>query len=327
MTIIVWIICVVLLLLAAIVAGLMLYAGWTARRVEKALPPLGRFVEVDGGRIHYLEQGSGPTLLLIHGLGGQMRNFTHSLLERLKGDYRLIIVDRPGSGYSTRPQGASATIRAQADTVARFMDALRLERPLVVGHSLGGAIALSLALNHPEKVGGLALLAPLTHAQSEVPAAFQGLVVTSPLLRWLIGWTLAIPMSIRNREIVLGAVFGPNEVPPDFATRGGGLLSLRPGNFISASRDLMATTEDLETMPARYRSLKLPVGILFGTDDRILDATAHGKAFAEKLPSADFELIEGDGHMVLMTSADRSAKFIARIARRVAERAKLAPVA
>ena len=65
MTIIAWIICVVLLLLAAIVAGLMLYAAWTARRVEKALPPLGRFVEVDGGRIHYLEAGSGPTLLLI----------------------------------------------------------------------------------------------------------------------------------------------------------------------------------------------------------------------------------------------------------------------
>ena len=174
MTIIAWIICVVLLLLAAIVAGLMLYAAWTARRVEKALPPLGRFVEVDGGRIHYLEQGSGPTLLLIHGLGGQMRNFTHSLLERLKGDYRLIIVDRPGSGYSTRPPGASATIRAQADTVARFMDALRLERPLVVGHSLGGAIALSLALNHPEKVGGLALLAPLTHAQIRGAGRFSG---------------------------------------------------------------------------------------------------------------------------------------------------------
>ena len=111
MTIIAWIICAVLLLLVAIVAGLMLYAAWTARRVEKALPPLGRFVEVDGGRIHYLEAGSGPTLLLIHGLGGQMRNFTHSLLERLKGDYRLIIVDRPGSGYSTRLPGTSAAMR------------------------------------------------------------------------------------------------------------------------------------------------------------------------------------------------------------------------
>jgi pimeloyl-ACP methyl ester carboxylesterase len=327
MTVIVWIICVLLLLIAAIVAGLMLYAGWTARRVEKALPPLGRFVDIDGGRIHYLEQGSGPTLLLIHGLGGQMRNFTHSLLERLKNNYRMIIVDRPGSGYSTRPPGASATIRGQADTIARFMDALHLERPLVVGHSLGGAIALSLALNHPDKAGGLALLAPLTHPQPQVPAAFQGLVIASPLVRWLIGWTMAVPMSMRNRELVLGAVFGPNEVPADFATRGGGLLGLRPRNFIAASRDLMATTEDLETMPTRYGSIKIPVGVLFGTSDRILDATAHGKALAAKLPSADLELIDGDGHMVLMTSADRSAKFIARMAQQVADKAKPVAVA
>jgi pimeloyl-ACP methyl ester carboxylesterase len=142
----------------------------------------------------------------------------------------------------------------------------------------------------------------LTHPQLQVPAAFQGLVINSLLVRWLIGWTMAVPMSMRNRELVLGAVFGPNEVPADFATRGGGLLGLRPHNFIAASRDLMATTEDLETMPARYGSIKIPVGMLFGTSDRILNATAHGKTFPAKLPSADLELIDGEGHRVLMTS-------------------------
>ena len=177
MTVIAWIVFIVLALFGALVAGLMLFSGWTARRVEAALPPLGRFVDVDGCRIHYLEQGSGPTLLLIHGLSGNMRNFAHSLVERLKDKYRIILVDRPGSGYSTRPRRASATIRAQADTMARFIEALRLERPLVVGHSLGGAIALSLALNHPEKVAGLALLAPATHPQPQVPSAFRGLAV------------------------------------------------------------------------------------------------------------------------------------------------------
>ncbi len=327
MTIIAWIVVVVLALFGTLVAGLMLYSGWTARRVERALPPLGRFVEIDGGRIHYLEQGSGPTLLLIHGLTANMRNFTHSLVERLKDKYRVILVDRPGSGYSTRPPRASATIRAQADTLARFIEALRLERSLVVGHSLGGAIALSLALNHSEKVGGLALLAPATHPQPQVPAAFQGLVVASPPLRWLIGWTLAVPMSIKNREAVLGAVFGPAPVPDDFATRGGGLLALRPSNFISASRDLMAMTEDLETMPARYGSLKIPVGILFGTSDRILDIARHGEAAAAKISGVDFERIEGEGHMVPLTSPDRAARFIARMAQRVADKAEPARVA
>jgi pimeloyl-ACP methyl ester carboxylesterase len=327
MIVIAWIVLVVLALFGALVAGLMLYSAWTARRVEKALPPLGGFIDIDGCRIHYLGQGSGPTLLLIHGLGGNMRNFTHSLVERLKNKYRVILVDRPGSGYSTRPRRASATIRAQAGTMARFIDALRLERPLVVGHSLGGAIALSLALNYPEKVGGLALLAPATHPQPQVPAAFRGLAVGSPLVRWLIGWTLAVPMSIRNRELVLGAVFGPQAVPDDFATRGGGLLGLRPRNYIAASNDLMAINRDLEAMPARYGSLRVPVGILFGTSDRILDIARHGEAAAAKIPGVDFERIEGEGHMVLMTSAERSATFIARMAQRVADKAKPTPVA
>jgi pimeloyl-ACP methyl ester carboxylesterase len=93
------------------------------------LPPLGRFVDIDGGRIHYLEQGSGPTLLLIHGLGGQMRNFAHSLLERLKNNYRLIILDRPGSGYSTRPPGASATIRGHSSSAIRWAAQSRSRSP------------------------------------------------------------------------------------------------------------------------------------------------------------------------------------------------------
>jgi pimeloyl-ACP methyl ester carboxylesterase len=315
----------VAVLLGAILGWLARYSAQTARRVEEALPPFGRFIEVDGGRIHYLDEGAGPALLLIHGLGGQMRNFTYSLLEMLKNDYRVVILDRPGSGYSTRPPEASAAISAQARTIARFMEALGLARPLVVGHSLGGAIALALALNHPEKVGGLALIAPATHSQPRVPAAFRALVIASPLLRRFIARTVAIPLSIARRKSVLGAIFGPQPVPSDFGTRGGALLSLRPCSFIAASRDLMASAEDLEKMPARYSSLKIPVGILFGAGDRILDPAVHGEAFAAKLPGIDFELT-GGGHMLPISSADRSAKFIARMARRVAA-AKPAPVA
>jgi pimeloyl-ACP methyl ester carboxylesterase len=323
-----WTIVVIVVLFGAVVAGLVLYSARTARQVEKALPPLGRFIDVDGGRIHYLEQGSGPTLVLIHGLGGQMRHFTHSLSERLKNDYRLIIIDRPSNGYSTSAPQASAAISAQARTIARFMDALGLERPVVVGHSLGGAIALSLALDHPEKVSGLALLAPATHPQPQVPAAFVGLAINSALLRKLTAWTLAIPISIKYGATVLGMVFSPQPAPADFATKGGGLLAMRPRSFIAASRDLMAAAEDLEKMPARYGSLKVPVGILFGTHDRILNIVTHGEAAATKIAGADFEPIEGEGHMLPITSADRVAKFIARMAQRVAAAgAKPQPVA
>jgi pimeloyl-ACP methyl ester carboxylesterase len=151
-----------------------------------------------------------------------------------------------------------------------------------------------------------------------VSPVFRALVIRSALLRWLVAWTLATPLSIRNGALALKIVFGPEPIPADFATRGGGLLTLRPRSFIGASRDLVAVVDDFDAMPARYQSLTVPVGILFGASDRILDPAAHGEALAKKLPGADFELIEGGGHMIPMTAAERSAKFIVRMAQRVA---------
>jgi len=322
-----WIVAAGLVLVGLMLGGLALFAAWTARRVEKVLPPCGRFVEVEGARIHYLDEGAGPPLVLIHGLGGQMHNFAHSLLDRLKCNHRVIILDRPGSGYSTRPRRGSAALAVQARTIAGFIEELGLERPLVVGHSLGGAIALALALDHPQKVGGLALLAPATQPGKGVPPLFRGLHVRSRLMRRLMGWTLAIPMSIIYRELVLGTVFGSGAVPADYAIRGGGLLTLRPRSYIAASSDLMAAVDDLPHLPQRYGSLTVPVGILFGTNDLLLDHAVHGGELAAKVPGVHFELIEDGGHMIVITSADHCADFIARMAQRaVAGEAVLAPV-
>lgn len=323
-----WIVGIVVALAGFVLACLVLFTAFTAHQVEKKLPPRGRFIDVDGAHIHYLDEGTGPTLLLVHGLSAQMHVFTHSLLDRLRHDFRVVILDRPGSGYSTRPAKASATISAQAQTISRFCQELKLGRPLIVGHSLGGAIALALALNHPEQVAGLALLAPVTHRPERVPPPFDGIAIASPFLRLLIAWTLATPLSIANAEWALEILFGPDAVPPDFALRGGGLLNLRPRSFIGASAELMATEDELGEMPARYKDLTGPIGVLYGSDDRILDPGAHCKALAAKVAGVDLELIEGGGHMIPITSADRSATFIGRIAQRAAaaER-KDAPVA
>lgn len=127
----------------SVVAGLALFARLAANRVERRVPADGRFIDIDGRRVHYLERGTGPAIVMIHGLGGQMRNFGYALLDRLSADHRVILIDRPGSGYSAPI--AQANIRAQAAHIAAFITAMGLDRPLVVGHSLGGAIALALA--------------------------------------------------------------------------------------------------------------------------------------------------------------------------------------
>ncbi len=309
-----WLLALVVLLLAA-AAALGLFTLLIVHRVEAALPPNGHFVDVPGARLHVVERGRGPALLLVHGLAGQLRHFTYDLVDRLATQYHVVAVDRPGSGYSVRAPGASAALSAQADVLAALIERLQLDRPMVVGHSMGGAVALALAQRHPERVSGLVLLAPLTHPVQEVPRVFNGLKIARPWVRAAVAWTLAVPVSIALRGALLRMLFDPEAVADDFATRGGGLLTLRPSHFIAACADLVAIPEDLFDMAQRYGAMRLPVSILYGRGDRILDPLAQGAALATKLPGATLALVDG-GHMLPITMPERIAQFIREAATR-----------
>jgi pimeloyl-ACP methyl ester carboxylesterase len=302
------------LFLVVVVSGLVIFTAVTARRVENALPPRGRFIDIAGARIHYLDKGSGPAIVILHGLGGQMGNFTYALLERLTDEFRVILMDRPGSGYSNRAPGATGRLTEQAATVAEFIRKLGLEQPLLVGHSLGGAIALGVALDHPEVVKGLALVAPVTHLPKHVPAPFRALDIKSNYLRWLVAWTVATPIGIRRGKAVLDAIFSPELAPADFPTRAGGILGLRPRSFFNTSSDMRAVNLDLWAMVGRYSSLRLPVRILYGTSDEVLDHRVHGEAMTAKSSMVSLELVKG-GHMLPITAPDLTAEFIKAAAR------------
>jgi pimeloyl-ACP methyl ester carboxylesterase len=294
-------------------AGLLGFNAWTAARVEAALPPQGDTLTIDGNRIQYLDAGSGPPVVLLHGLGGQMRNFTYGLVDRLTGEFRVIVPDRPGSGHSVRAPGASARLGVQADVIAGLIGALQLDRPLLVGHSLGGALALVIALKHPGLARGLALISPLTQPQETVPAAFRGLAVSSKLLRWLIAWTLSTPMAMAKRDRVLDALFGPELPPDDLALRAGFMLALRPKSFYASSSDLMAAREELPGLQARYGNVQAPVSILFGDGDQILDPRLHGESMVRQIPGLSYTTLAGGGHMIPLTRPDEVAAFIARM--------------
>jgi pimeloyl-ACP methyl ester carboxylesterase len=295
--------------------GLVLFTVFTVRKVERALPPAGRFVEVPGARLHVVERGKGPAVLLVHGLAGQLAHFTYGIVDRLATEYRVVAVDRPGSGYSVRMPGASAGLAAQADALAALIETLQLGRTVVVGHSLGGAVALALAQRHPERVAALALLAPLTHPVQEVAAVFKGLMIARPWMRTLVAWTLAVPLGLAKRDEVLGIIFGPEAAPNDFATRGGSLLTLRPSHFIAACADMAAIHDDLPGMVQRYPAMQLPVSIIYGRGDGILNPQIQGEALAAKLPGAKLSLVAG-GHMLPITMPDHMTQFIRETAAR-----------
>lgn len=310
---------ILLLLPVLLAAGLALFTWAIVRRVEAALPPPGRFVDVPGARLHVVDRGPAqaepgrPTLLLIHGLAGNLANFTYGVVELLAAQYRVVAVDRPGSGWSARAPDAPANLYAQADAMAALLDALQLGRVVVVGHSLGGALALALAQRHPARVAALALIAPLTQAPRGVPRAFAGIDIGARWLQRLVAWTLAVPVGMAQRDKLLGIVFGPEPVPRDFATRGGGLLGVRPSHFVAACTDLAAVPQDLPTMAGRYPAMTLPVHVLYGRGDRILDPAEQGQGLVDALPGARLELVDG-GHMLPVTQPALTTAFVRRVA-------------
>ena len=286
-----------------------------AAKAETLVPQAGQLQPVTGGVIHYVEMGpkDAPALVLIHGLSGQLQHFTYALTDLLKDEFRLIVIDRPGCGYSERTQAASATPAEQGRMIAEALDALEVENPVLVGHSLGGSVALAMALDQPNKTKALALLCPATQTQGDIPEVFKGLLIKSAWLRRFIGATIAVPMAAATKDKVLGMVFHPEQPPDDFMIRAGAALGLRPKAFVTASEDVVVLLKTGPEQMARYDTeLRVPGGVLFGSADKILSPALHG--IPMQAHGLTCETIEGRGHMIPMTALDACAEFIQQIA-------------
>ncbi|UWR02308.1 alpha/beta hydrolase [Ruegeria conchae] len=308
---------ILLTIVLLLVAFLLCMNFWTRRLTRQGIemvPQLGQIVAVQGGSIHYVEKGDtvNPTIVLIHGLSGQLQHFTYALMDDLAEEYHVLAVDRPGCGYSTRDTAALAALPEQARMIHAFLETKNVDQTILVGHSLGGAVSLAMALDYPDTISALALLAPLTQQMPEPPAVFKPLEIRSDWLRSLIGNTIAVPMARKTAPLVLKDVFSPEPAPTDFLNRAGGALGLRPSAFITASQDVIGVESSMGELTQRYSDLKTPGGILFGTEDPILSAETHGASMTKF--GLTFEKLEHRGHMILITEPDICARFIRQIA-------------
>lgn len=298
-----------LVALAVVICALILWSAYVSRGVERWVPMDGRQVEVPGVRIHYVETGpaDAPAIVMIHGIMSQLRVFTYALAGRLAGDRRVIVMDRPGWGYSTLT-GARLDLAGQADAVAAAIRALGIEKPLLVGHSMGGAVSLALALRHPGLVRGLGLIAPYTQPIDTPPAPLKGLVVPAAL-RPLIAWTIAVPLSMRTGKAKTVEVFAPDAVPEDFAIRAGGALAIRPASFQQGCYEIEMAPEAMKLQVPRYGEIALPVAILYGRQDALLDPDLHGGTTASAIPGGKVDYLDG-GHMLPVTHIDATEAWL-----------------
>jgi pimeloyl-ACP methyl ester carboxylesterase len=297
-----------------------------AGKIEQAHPPSGRFVEVDGGRLHLVELGAAdaPPVVLLHGAGVNLGDMRLALGDRLAAKYRVILIDRPGHGWSDRPGGsADASPSRQAALIHQALMRIGVTRAILVAHSWSGALATAYALDYPQGVAGLVLLAPVTHPWPLSVAwssnLFTALSVqaarsaTAPLIGPLVARTLALPLG----EVLIGlgarSAFAPQPPPLDYLARTGAELMLRPSEFTANAEDLAQLRESLVALSPRYPAIKAPVTILTGDLDEIVPPEVHAKAMATILPGAKLVVLPGIGHMLHFAAPERIVEAIAEI--------------
>lgn len=295
----------VVLAMAAVAARLQTLA------VEAAHPPIGRFLNVDGVEVHYFERGSGDAIVLLHGNGMMIEDFlTSGLVDQLAKTHRVIVFDRPGFGYSNRPGfPASWTADRQANLIAKALGQLEIRSAIIVGHSIGTQIALSLALNHADLVRSLVLLAGYYY-----PDARTDVVLMQPLAMPILGNlyrnTLAPFVARLITPFALQKLFEPQNLPWRFDREFPKLFLSRPVHIGAAAGDAAQMTQTARQHSGRYHELKMPVTILAGTADDIVDFKANAERLHQAVSGSKLTLVPNVGHMLHHAEPDLVAHVI-----------------
>lgn len=287
-----------LLALGASATGACVHSAIYTSRVQSAHPVQGELVDVDGHDVHVIEQGNldGPPVFFIHGASANANEFTWTLAPRLEADHHILIADRPGHGYSARAP-ESETLGVQAAQLAGALRAKTGGEPaIVVGHSFGGAVSLRLALDHPELVDGLVLLAPVSHDWGGGGQAWYNQAATTPLFGPVFSQLVPLvgPNSAKTGVV---STFAPSPVPEGYLEKSSINLLFRPSTFRANARDVISLREELQAQQTRYGALTLPIIVYSGLKDTVIKPELHVGRLKAQAGNLDLiELPEG-GHM------------------------------
>ena len=284
---------------AAVLGATALWNEARARRAERRHPPSGRFMEIDGIRLHYLEAGAGSPVVLLHGNVVSAEDYVWSgVFDQIAEGHRVVAFDRPGFGFSDRPHGKLWTPGAQAGLLRRACAQLGLERPVVVGHSWGTQAALALALDAPttdRRPGPAIGLLQANRASRRAPGGTAGnppdwrrdsLHGGAPLFG-----TAMLPANLK-------AMFAPQAVPERFSSNFPYGFPARPRQIRAEAQDAVTMVPGAAAMRAHYRDLRLPVTIMAGGEDQIVDADSQSVWLHHVIGDSELQLVPRAGHMV-----------------------------
>ena len=251
------------------------YTQLEVKKIENKYPPLGYFKNVDGFNIHYTDIGSGQPIVLLHSQPTNERQFD-VLKSKLKENYRIISIDRPGMGYSEGPKiNSSERLFLQAKIISKLLEEIIDEKPIIVGHSYGGALALSLALHEEKNLKKLILVNTVSHPWKDNGVWLPFKIITNPLIGRIFSQTFAM---IYGKSVIDRSAddnFPDNKPTLGFINRVGAELTLRPATLESYALDAINLKSALSKQFKKYQNLSIPVTILAGLGDRVTPNKTH----------------------------------------------------
>ncbi len=316
----------IILASALLVMALLTQAGvWV---LQRTYPQRGRTVEVGDSRLNVVDLGpreaSTPPIVMLHGASSNLEVMRLPLGDLLASRYRVLLIDRPGHGWSSRARGADSTPAVQARMIAEALQKLGLGRVILMVHSWSGALGTQMALDRPEHLAGLIMLAPVTHPWRG-GVGWYNRMVTMPGIGALLAYTITLPLGLLLTGPGARKVFLPQNMPDGFVKDTATPLLLRPREFLANARDLMALKSAVIAQVPRYGDLALPTTVISGDADKTVSTDIHSRAFARAVPHARLVVLAGVGHMVQQAAPERIVAEVEAMIEQIASSGEAPP--
>ncbi|WP_373875393.1 alpha/beta fold hydrolase [Methylobacterium trifolii] len=317
-------------LLAALIGGALALSAAASLAITVWVgakhPPAGPFVAVDKGRLATIqagpETGARATVVLLHGASANAADPMEGVGRLLAArGFRVIAFDRPGFGWSDRLDSAAAASPAvQGAAIAQALERMGVGPAIVLGHSWAGTLALSLALDHPERVAGLALVSAVAMPfKQERRLPWYWRMAVAPPVAWLLSRTIGPPLALYYLNGAGRGAFLPQTETGGYVERARAALVVRPATLLANVQDLLGLPAALERQSPRYGSIRVPTLVIAGDADPIVKSDLQSGPLAAAIPGARLVLLPGIGHMVPWVATERLADEVSRLADRIAE--------
>ena len=276
--------------------------------VQRAYPAQGRVVEVAGGALHIVDIGprdaAGPPVVMLHGASSNLEVMRQPVGDRLAKHRRVILIDRPGHGWSTRARLEDSTPEIQGRMIAEALEKLGVTSAVFVVHSWAGALGTRIALDYPQSVAGLVMLAPVAYPWPGGVGRYNS-IVSTPVIGPLLAYTITLPLGLLLVEPGARGAFLPQAMPPGYVRNTATPLLLRPREFRANARDLVTLKAAVAEQAPRYAGITAPITIISGDEsDKTVSTRIHSRPLAETAPGARLIVLPGVGHMVQNAAPD-----------------------